>query len=348
MTILLRWLNLFLVLITLLSYLSPYVHPATFSWLGILGTGFPILVIGHVLFILFWIWQRRNYWWYSVLGLLTGMMYFGHIFGIHFGSAEAAGQHIRFATYNVGTFYNLNTKKRTDTTGFNQLIQVTAPDVICIQEVALKPAILNKYIQKYKSLAAYPYYYWQQRSSAVIFSKYPIVNEGQLDLDTYVNGCIFVDLNVRGKKIRVYSVHLQSNRISVETNDLAREGDLSEKATWSKAKNIVNKVRNVAGVRANQAAVIKAHQLQSPYPSVMCGDFNETPLSYAYRELSAGLQDAFCTAGRGLGFTYWGKYPFLTLDYILADPQFHISYARVIRRNFSDHYMVVADMTLQN
>lgn len=340
-----RWLNLLLVLVTLLCYLSPYVPPARFSWLGILGTGYPILVLGHLLFLLFWIWQRKSYWWYSTLSLLTGVMYLGHIFGLE-GAPKIPADNIRIATYNVGSFYNLNTGKRPDTAGFNHLIRTTAADVLCLQEVALKTSILDRHLKKYRSLAAYPYRHWQKGTSAVIFSKYPIVNQGQLKLDTYVNGCIFVDINVHGRKIRVYTIHLQSNKITVATNDLASEGDFSEKETWSKAKHIVDRVRNVAGVRTKQAAIIKTHQQQSPYPAVICGDFNETPLSYTYRKLAAGMQDAFYTSGNGLGFTYSGKYPFLTLDYILADPAFNISYAEVVKRPFSDHYVVVADMKL--
>jgi endonuclease/exonuclease/phosphatase family metal-dependent hydrolase len=338
-----RWLNLLLVLVTLLCYLSPYVPPARFSWLGILGTGYPILVICHVFFLLFWAWQWKNYWWYSALALLTGVMYLGHFFGIQ-TSPVLSADNIRIATYNIGSFYNLNTGKRPDTAGFNRLIWATDADVLCLQEVALKTSVLDRHLKKYRSLTAYPYRFWQKGTSAVIFSKFPIVNQGQIKLDTYVNGCIFVDLNVHGRKIRVYTIHLQSNKITVATNDLASEGDLSEKETWSKAKHIVDRVRNVAGVRAKQAAIIKAHQEQSPHPAVICGDFNETPLSYTYRQLSAGMQDAFYSAGSGLGFTYSGKYPFLALDYILADRTFNIYYSKVVRSSYSDHYLVVSDI----
>ncbi|MEM8906288.1 MAG: endonuclease/exonuclease/phosphatase family protein, partial [Bacteroidota bacterium] len=92
--------------------------------------------------------------------------------------------------------------------------------------------------------------------------------------------------------------------------------------------------------RAQQAHLVAEHVRNSPYPVMICGDFNETPLSYVYRILSAPLQDAFKQKGSGLGTTYAGKIPALRIDYILADRRLKILDHQILYKSYSDHYPV--------
>ena len=50
---------------------------------------------------------------------------------------------------------------------------------------------------------------------------------------------------------------------------------------------------------------------------MVVGDFNDTPVSYAYRKIRKGLNDSFVNSGYGAGFTYKGNYPPNRIDYIL-------------------------------
>ena len=38
-----------------------------------------------------------------------------------------------------------------------------------------------------------------------------------------------------------------------------------------------------------------------PYPIIICGDFNDTPVSYAYQQLGDNMIDAFLESGNGIG-----------------------------------------------
>jgi endonuclease/exonuclease/phosphatase family metal-dependent hydrolase len=49
----------------------------------------------------------------------------------------------------------------------------------------------------------------------------------------------------------------------------------------------------------------------------VCGDFNDTPMSYDYSTLSDGLNDAFIEHGTGYRSTFRPMRSLLCIDYIL-------------------------------
>ena len=84
---------------------------------------------------------------------------------------------------------------------------------------------------------------------------------------------------------------------------------------------------------------------ESPVPAIVAGDFNDAPVSYTYRKLLGGRQDAFVAAGRCIGATY--RYiPFLRIDYVFCPPDAAVSSCRVERVKLSDHYPIMTDINL--
>ena len=69
--------------------------------------------------------------------------------------------------------------------------------------------------------------------------------------------------------------------------------------------------------RARQVREIKKVIDSTPYPVIICGDFNDTPLSYSYQQLRGDFDDAFVVSGTGFGRTYIGKLPSYRIDHIL-------------------------------
>ncbi|MGH2645903.1 MAG: endonuclease/exonuclease/phosphatase family protein, partial [Chitinophagaceae bacterium] len=80
---------------------------------------------------------------------------------------------------------------------------------------------------------------------------------------------------------------------------------------------------------------------------ILCGDFNDTPNSYAYFKISKNLQDAFLKKGFGLGRTYSTIAPTLRIDYILASPSFSVQSYHCIKKVLSDHYPVISTISFQ-
>ena len=111
-------------------------------------------------------------------------------------------------------------------------------------------------------------------------------------------------------------------------------------------ETIYSKLKKAFIIRANQVDVLKDYITRSPYPVIVCGDFNDTPGSYTYHQMTIGLHDSFCRAGSGfLGSTYAGNFPSFRIDYILYDDAFTAnSYSRS-DFDLSDHYPVQVFLT---
>ena len=75
-------------------------------------------------------------------------------------------------------------------------------------------------------------------------------------------------------------------------------------------------------------------------PVILCGDFNDTPISYTCHRLSrAGLESAFSAVGKGLGRTFNRDAFVVRIDHAFASPQLVPLTCRVDNSVFfSDHY----------
>jgi endonuclease/exonuclease/phosphatase family metal-dependent hydrolase len=152
-----------------------------------------------------------------------------------------------------------------------------------------------------------------------ILSKYPVIAKGDVIFETQgekdFNYCIFVDVVKNQDKFRIYNVHLQS--IKLQQDDYS-EFNGSEKETQKPnvLRLMIDKLRVAYPKRAEQARTVVEHMKNSPYAIVVCGDFNDTPLSYAYNQFDRLLVDAFRNTSFGIGSTYVGRIPAGRIDYI--------------------------------
>ena len=81
---------------------------------------------------------------------------------------------------------------------------------------------------------------------------------------------------------------------------------------------------------------------------MITGDLNDVPNSYTYFTISKNLQDVFLKKGWGIGRTYAYLAPTLRIDYILATKHFEVQQFKRITNQYSDHYMLVADLKLRD
>ena len=85
--------------------------------------------------------------------------------------------------------------------------------------------------------------------------------------------------------------------------------------------------------------------MNCPYPIVLCGDFNNTNYSWAYRNLRNDLNDSFVEAGKGFGKTYsFNGYP-LRIDFILPDSRYKVNEHRNFDIKLSDHEPILVRLS---
>lgn len=347
----LRWLNALLVLLTLGAYLSPWVNPTYFWPLSVLGLLYPWLLLGHVLFVLFWAFLKKKYFLLSLACILLGWNHLDNFIGLPGRASQdaeaASGSIIKVMSFNsFGFQWQKDARnRRLSAAELKEAISFEGYDLVLIQEFPTSGAttypadhILQNSDLKYTNVS--------RGHSLAIFSRYPIVAQGAHYFENGYNGYQWVDVAVDGTTLRVFNVHLQSNAVSMLAKRVAEEGNIQEKKTWLDIKGMMLRYRIAVEKRVGQAKEVAREVAKSPYPVLMGGDFNDTPQSFMYHTISPQLTDHFREKGKGLGITYHGKIPALRIDYIFSSGGIEVLSHRIDKPNFSDHLPIVSTLQL--
>jgi len=331
--------SMVVIMATMLAYICPYVNPAVFSWLTFFGTAFPWLLLLNLILCVLWAIHKKRFALYHVLILAFGWQHISGFIGFDFEKDHVPEKSMVIATHNLGAIFR--GKKVTDEirektiSDYARFLQANGdPDILCTQETGGK---------FYRALAAkmgYSHSFNLQKGT-VILSRYPIKGGGEIPFGQTANSSLWVEINVEGKTIRVYNVHMQSNKVTKDTEKVLEDGEFDDARTWSEIGRVLGRVGASTSVRAEQAQRLREHINACKHPVIVCGDFNDTPNSYVYSLLSTGFNDPFRQKSLGIGTTFAGVLPMLRIDYILTEKIFHTYSYRTVHSEFSDHYPVV-------
>lgn len=143
--------------------------------------------------------------------------------------------------------------------------------------------------------------------------------------------------------IRIFNNHLHSTAITVHDDKYLSEHQfLTDTAGGAKIKNIFRRFRDNSMLRAAQADTIARAIAATPGCKIVCGDFNDTPMSYTYRVMAQDLDDAFRASGKGIPIPFADSYGCLRIDYVLYSEDLEcLDYQVLYDVDLSDHYPVV-------
>lgn len=360
---LMRFVNSIFILALLLSYMAQWISPEMFWPISFFGLAYPIFVIINILFLIHWIFRRRKFLVYPLIAIMVGLPMLGRF--VQFGSNSEIidpNNGFKIITFNVHVLDYYHQQHGGSGYAGNLIIDKLKnenADIYCMQEFYYNNTDGDKLLQRFKEELNTPYSYFVRYGSKnskiieVIFSKYPIIDKGIVEnpQDKYDNPGIFVDIEINNTTFRVYNIHLKSFFISGNIDLIDDLNNINTEEGQQKVKEnsifFINKFKKAFAERAIQISTIKNHSLNSPFPVLIVGDFNDTPSSYAYSQLRNGLDDAFVEKGSGFGQTYIGPYPSFRIDNILFDPQFTCIDYSTIKVNLSDHYPISAKFLLE-
>lgn len=237
-------------------------------------------------------------------------------------------------------------------------------DIVCVQEFfeSRMPELFDVNIPYFTKQLNYPYYLFASdyatwngayEHGVALFSRYPIIDTFRIQYQG-INSAkageslIRATIDINGKRINVFTTHLQSYLFTGtdyrHINHIKGVNDTD--SIVEVGKGIIEKFKRSYSVRSRQADIVKEQLDKSPYPEIICGDFNDVPNSYTYFTIKGDRQDIFVKKGFGLGRTFIGISPTLRIDYILADKSLAVLQYSKTRLPYSDHFPLIADFII--
>ena len=321
-----------------ISYLSIFIDPAFMSLPYFFGLYYIPIFLLNVALLMVGLVKMRRYLVISLVALLPSL-FFADLF-VKFGGEEKSisGDEVKVMTYNVGHF-GAASKGMNPAQALNKICEFVAreaPDILCLQEFETADTAAVNRLLKYLPYR-HRYFYFEDGAhwGNITFSRYPIVDSGTLSFPKSANLCIWSDIRINDVTIRVYNSHLQSNSLSF-TNIIKRmAGDFSHEV-----KSVHENLAQHHVQRGEQVGIMHDHIAACTIPTMICGDFNDTPMSYTYHRLAEGHKDSFVDGGTGFSATFSLFWPLLRIDYILTPENVSCDRTSVARVPFSDHYPV--------
>ncbi|MCF8365359.1 MAG: endonuclease/exonuclease/phosphatase family protein [Bacteroidales bacterium] len=344
--------NFIFILALVLSCLSPFTNPEITVIPALFAIVFPILLVINFVFVLLWIFMLRYYFIFSLIAILASYNLFFKVFA--FNGEKPVGNYqsaMKVISYNVRLFdqfkWTGNQNYFTRNSIF-EFVNSEQADVVCFQEFfhgteKYFPTI-DPFLDKSETKNYHVDYVLTRGDNKhfglATFTRYPIVGKGNLRFEnSTANSGIYTDIVFQSDTIRVFNVHLESIKLSKADHQLLSDVIDPGAATPSSGiRVILSKLSRATKKRAEQAEIVGRYIAASPYPVIVCGDFNDTPLSYVYRTVSQGLNDAFLEIGSGIGASYADDVPFLRIDYILHSETLEPFRFKKHDVKYSDHF----------
>jgi endonuclease/exonuclease/phosphatase family metal-dependent hydrolase len=340
--------NIVVVAALFMAYLSVYINPSVTAIPALFGLAYPYIVALNLVFVLIWAAKRKWLALISVAAILLGIGYI-HNF-IRFSNHGAEEHHdLKLMSYNIRLFNIYEESEKNSHKRMLNLLKKENPGILCLQEYFVKgsPAYGEESLRAGLGGKLYTHLKLIKSGSNSYYgiataTRYPIINRGDIVHPGSSSLTIFTDIVAGADTFRIYNNHLQSFRLKrVEGTLLSEISGEVQSGSVVEIKSIFRSLTRGFASRAVQVSRVRKHIETSPYPVIVAGDFNDTPVSYTYRKMKRGLKDAFVEAGYGAGFTYKGKYPPNRIDYVLYTDELECIDFDIVKVRYSDHYPII-------
>ena len=349
--------NVFTSLSLLLSGLAQYISPATFWFIAFFGIAYQFILAANILFMIYWILRWRKQVYFPLTAILLTSFLIPRIIQVRFSHPPIPASAFKVMSYNVRLFdlYNWSHNKETRNRMF-AFIKKEEPAIACFQEYFQGDSgyfnttdTLVKFLKANNAdveftLTMRTNHHW----GIATYTSFPIVNKGRIEFGIKSNNiCIFTDVLIGKDTVRIYNMHLQSFLFTKQDYKFVEDIEKSKPVDEIEgSKNILLRMKRAFINRAPQSELVAKSIASCKYPIILCGDFNDTPLSYTYRTIRGKLTNSYMESGSGLGKSYFGNFPSFRIDYIFHDAKFTSYNYTTHPEEYSDHFAISAMMDL--
>lgn len=338
--------------------MSVHADPEKFWVLAFFGLSYPFLLLFNLLFLIFWIYRKNKLFLISLISIFVGWNQLRSFIQFPIRNKKTNIENsFTVLSYNVRLFnlYNWSSDLEAPKKIFD-FINKDQIDIVCFQEYITHNSgeltefdIRKKLGDKYNVHYGYSHKSSKSNYGIATYSKYPIVNRGTISFGNTSNMSIYTDIVIQKDTLRIFNNHLQSIRFNKNNYSFINNSkNLDEENKIKEAKDILLRLREAFVKRATQAEILAVHIKNSPYPVIVCGDFNDSPVSYTYNKISNKLNDSFIESGKGIGNTYRGSFPSFRIDFILYSNKLECAKFAIPKIKFSDHYPIAGRYKIIN
>lgn len=335
--------NVATIIVMLLVGHADMLHPAQFPRLSNIGLLFPALLVVNMAFLVLWLFIKARY---ALIPFLGFIVCFGPVrtycpLNI---PAEPPKNCIKVLSFNVLNYVGWGPAETRDE--ILKYIARQQADIVCLQESVpneVGQAVVDSLVGR-----LYPYKATSEHKQdyMTLFSKYPILSRERIDYQSKGNMSVAYRLHVRGRDVIVINNHLETTALSKEEKQKFKnliKGNLESDTATATSKWLIGHLGRQTQVRAPQAeAVARYMSFHAGTPMIVCGDFNDSPISYVHRTIARNLTDCYIATGNGPGISYHYSGFYVRIDNILCSRHF-TPYACHVDRSikWSDHYPIV-------
>lgn len=329
-TILLLW------LCVALTYLPPHLLPR----FSLLTLAFPVFLAVDLAFIVFWLLVHARLAWVPIAGALIIGGYVLDYCPIHpRGNSHATDSTITIITYNIG-----QAKQPEQREELKRFLSTAKADIICLQEVS------KKFLEEEQDWLTASAFHTLQLENTAVITRLPILSDTiRIQYPTRSNHSFACWIDCQGDSLLVINNHLESNHLSPkEKNEYTNAiTDPHRQTIRQSSRKLLGKLSEAAAYRGAQAdSICNFVSRNAVHPAIVCGDFNETPISYTYQQMARHLNSAYRKAGHGLGFTYSRRSFPVRIDHLFYSDQWTCTSCRTDRSvSASDHYPLIVRLS---
>lgn len=343
--------NVVAIILLFCSFLSWRISPLKTNLFSYIGLGFGVILLINIGYLVFWI--AFSKWKLALISLSAILLCYKPVttfFPLHIISKKEPEGSIKLLTYNVQGF-PIERDKNSSEHPILDHINETDADIVCLQEYLVSKTGQSIFSQRdvNKILNQYPYRSITGLESSgkyhifglACFSKYPIEKTQEVVFESSYNGAAVYTINIDGERYTVANIHLESNNIKPEDKKLY--SNFLQNADSVKLEQVTTNIRTRLGkaYRTRTQQVEKVRQYidkQDTRGVIICGDFNDTPISYAYHSMKRELKDAYVSTAFGPGITYHEDIFLFRIDHIMHSDNIKAYRAKRDKVKYSDHY----------
>ena len=345
--------NIATILLMLLAGYSDRLNPEQHPILSVLGMTFPVFLLVNLLFLFLWLTIKWKKAWIPIAGFAAAYVPITLFMPVNMRQEVPEGA-IKLISYNVCTYGGNYKYENGFDTVFGYLERQKA-DIVCLQEDVDS---WRRYVFiKYAKIYPYNDTTMLQNNAFTyncvgIHTRFPIIRKERIWYPSNTNGSVAYYLNTGKDTLLVINNHLEGTHLSEsERNNYKRmlRGKMERDTAKAESMFLIEKLGNNNAKRAMQADIVHRYiEEHRQYPTIVCGDFNDTPISYTRRTIAQGLTDCFQTTGKGLGLSYNQKGFYFRIDHILCSPDLQPYNCEIDDdMDASDHYPIICHIKMR-